>query len=79
MLEIDDNLTKEKKEEIQQTIESLNEEQQHQIDVVEDEFNKKISDKIAEFKLNAFKHNSGIQLMEERVKFEIYSLINEAF
>ena len=79
LLEIDDNLTKEKKEEIQQTIESLNEEQQHQIDVVEDEFNKKISDKIAEFKLNAFKHNSGIQLMEERVKFEIYSLINEAF
>ena len=45
LLELDENLTKEKKEEIQQTIESLNEEQQHQIDVVEDEFNKKISDK----------------------------------
>ena len=79
LLEIDDNLTKEKKEEIQQTIESLNEEQQHQIDVVEDEFNKKISDKISEFKLKAFKHNSGIQLLEEKVKLDIYSLINEAF
>jgi len=79
LLEIDDNLTKEKKEEIQQTIESLNEEQQHQIDVVEDEFNKKISDKISEFKLNSFKHNSGIQLLEEKVKLDIYSLINEAF
>ena len=79
LLENDDNLTKEKKEEIQQTIESLNEEQQHQIDVVEDEFNKKISDKISEFKLKAFKHNSGIQLLEEKVKLDVYSLINEAF
>ena len=79
LLEIDDNLTKEKKEEIQQTIESLNEEQQHQIDVVEDEFNQKISDKISEFKLKGFKHNSGIQLLEEKVKLDIYSLINESF
>ena len=79
LLELDENLTKEKKEEIQQTIESLNEEQQHQIDVVEDEFNKKISDKISEFKQNTFKHNSGIQLLEEKVKLDIYSLINDAF
>ena len=79
LLEIDDNLTKEKKEEIQQTIESLNEEQQHQIDIVEDEFNKKISDKLSEFKMTRFKHNSGIQLLEEEVKLDIYSLINEAF
>ena len=79
LLEIDDNLSKEKKEEIQQTIESLNEEQQHQIDIVEDEFNKKISDKISEFKMTRFKHNSGIQLLEEQVKLDIYSLINEAF
>jgi len=79
LLELDENLTKEKKEEIQQTIESLNEEQQHQIDVVEDEFNKKISDKISEFKQNTFKHNSGIQLLEEKVKLDIYSMINDAF
>ena len=79
LLELDDNLSKEKKEEIQQTIESLKEEQQHQIDIVDDEFNQKISDKISEFKLNSFKNNSGIQLLEEKVKLEIYSLINEAF
>ena len=78
-MENEDNLTEEKKEEYQQTIESLKEEQQHQIDVVEDEFNKKIMDKISEFKLNSFKHNSGIQLLEEKVKFDIYSLINQAF
>ena len=78
-MENEDNLTEEKKEEYQQTIESLKEEQQHQIDVVEDEFNKKIMDKISEFKLNSFKHNSGIQLLEEKVKLDIYSLINQAF
>ena len=79
LLELDDNLSKEKKEEIQQTIDSLNEELQHQIDVVEDEFNQKISDKISEFKRSSFKHNSGIQLLEEKVKLDIYSLINDAF
>ena len=78
-MENEDNLTEEKKEEYLQTIESLKEEQQHQIDVVEDEFNKKIMDKISEFKLNSFKNNSGIQLLEEKVKLDIYSLINQAF
>ena len=77
-MENEDNLTEEKKEEYLQTIESLKEEQQHQIDVVEDEFNKKIMDKISEFKLNSFKNNSGIQLLEEKVKLDIYSLINQA-
>ena len=79
LLEIEDNLTNEKKEEYQQTIESLNEEQQHQIGLIEDEFNKKIMDKISEFKRKSFKNNSGIQLLEEKVKLDIYSLINEAF
>ena len=79
LLETEDKLTNEKKEEYQQTIESLKEEQQHQIDVIEDEFNKKIMDKISEFKINSFKKNSGIQLLEEKVKLDIYSLINEAF
>ena len=79
LLENDENLNEEKKNEIQQTIDSLNEEQQHQIDSVEDEFNRKIVDKISEFKLNSFKSNSGIQLLEEQVKLNIYSLINESF
>ena len=79
ILENEDNLTNERKEQYQQTIESLNEELQHQIEVVEDEFNKKIMDKISEFKLNSFKHNSGIQLLEEKLKLDVYSLINNAF
>ena len=78
-LENDENLNEEKKSEIQQTIDSLNEEQQHQIATIEDEFNRKIMDKISEFKLNSFKNNSGIQLLEERVKLDIYSIINESF
>ena len=79
LLENDENLKEEKKLEIQQTIESLNEEQQHQIDTIEDEFNRKIMDKISEFRLNSSKSNSGIQLLEERIKLDIYSLINESF
>ena len=79
LLENDENLTEEKKLEIQQTIDSLNEEQQHQIDTIEDEFNRKIMDKISEFRLNSFKSNSGIQLLEERIKLDIYSLINDSF
>ena len=79
LLDNDENLNEEKKTEIQQTIDSLNEEQQHQIATIEDEFNRKIVDKISEFKLNSFKKNSGIQLMEEQVKLDIYSLINDSF
>ena len=75
LLENDENLNEEKKLEIQQTIDSLNEEQQHQIETVEDEFNRKIIEKISEFKLNSFKNNSGIQLLEEQLKLNIYSLI----
>ena len=36
-------------------------------------------DNILEFKLNWFKNDSRIQLLEEKVKLDIYSLINEAF
>ena len=79
LLDNDENLNEVKKTEIQQTIDSLNEEQQHQIATIEDEFNRKIIDKISEFKLNSFKKNSGIQLLEEQVKLDIYSLINESF
>jgi hypothetical protein len=79
LLENDENLNEEKKMEIQQTIDSLNEEQQHQIATIEDEFNRKIIEKTSEFKLNSFKKNSGIQLLEEEVKLNIYSIINESF
>ena len=40
---------------------------------------KEIMDNILEFKLNWFKNDSRIQLLEEKVELNIYSLINEAF
>ena len=65
--------------EIQQIIDSLKDEQQNQIAKIEDEFNRLIVSKVNEFKINSFKNNSGIQLMEEQLKLDIYSLINESF
>jgi len=79
ILENTDNLSEEKKEEIQQIIDSLKDEQQNQIAKIEDEFNRLIVAKVNEFKLNSFKNNSGIQLMEEQLKLDIYSLITESF
>ena len=40
---------------------------------------KEIMDNILEFKLNWFKNDSRIQLLEEKVELNIYSLINETF
>ena len=79
ILENNDNLSEEKKSEIQQIIDSLKDEQQNQIAKIEDEFNRLIVSKVNEFKINSFKNNSGTQLMEEQLKLDIYSLINEAF
>ena len=79
LLQNEENLNEEKKQDIQQTIDSLKEEQQHQIATIEDEFNRKILDKISEFKLNSFKKNSGIQLIEEQLKLNVYSIINDSF
>ena len=79
ILENTDNLSEEKKEEIQQIIDSLKDEQQNQIAKIEDEFNRLIVAKVNEFKLNSFKNNSGIQLLEEQLKLDIYSLITESF
>ena len=79
ILENNDNLSEEKKNEINQIIDSLKDEQQNQIAKIEDEFNRLIVSKVNEFKINSFKNNSGIQLMEEQLKLDIYSLINESF
>ena len=34
---------------------------------------------VNEFKIDSFKNNSGILLVEEKLKLEIYSIINESF
>ena len=79
ILENEDDLTDGRKMEIQQIIDSLKEEQQNEIAKIEDEFNRLIVNKVNEFKINSFKNNSGIQLMEEKLKCDIYSMINQSF
>ena len=79
LLEYGENLTEEQKQEYQSIINSLKEEQQDQIDKIEDEFNVMIHTKINEFKQTSIKNNTGINLIEEQVKLDIVSLINDAF
>ena len=79
LLENEDNLNDEKKLEIQNIIDSLKEEQKDQIDKIVDEYNNNIILMINEYKLNSFKRNTSIQLLEEQLKLDIYTMINEAF
>jgi hypothetical protein len=64
---------------IQNIIESLKEEEKDQIDKILDEYNSNISELIDDFKHNCFKKNIGIQLRQEQLKLDIYTIINEAF
>ena len=79
ILENHADFSEEKKEEIQTIIDSLKDEQQNQIAKIEDEFNRLIVSKVNEFKIDSFKNNSGILLIEEKLKLDIYSIINESF
>ena len=78
-LQNDENLNEEKKIEMQNIIDSLKEEQKDQIDKIVDEYNNNIILLINEFKQNSFKNNTSIQLLEEYLKLDIYTLINDAF
>ena len=78
LLENEENLNENKKKELIQIIESLKEELQLQIYKIDDEFNGLINTNINEFKLSYFKI-INIQLIEEQLKLDIYSIINEAF
>ena len=78
-LENDEDLNENQKNEIQQIIDSLKEEQKDQIDKIIDEYNQLIDSKINEFKRTAFKNDCEINLTEEQIKLEIYTMINEAF
>ena len=79
LLENHEDYSEDKKAEIQQIIDSLKDEQQNQIAKIEDEFNRLIVSKVNEFKIDSFKNNIGILLIEEKLKLEIYSIINESF
>ena len=75
----EDETNEDKKKDILFTIDSLKEEQQHEISKIEDLYNGVISAKIKEFKLTSCKTNPGLELMEEKLKLDIYTIINEIF
>lgn len=56
-------------------IESLKEEQEHQLDLIEDHYEKLFEQCYNQFKTQA-RTNSGIQLIEEKLRLEIYNQIN---
>ena len=72
------DLKQEEIDEINNTIESLKEEQQHEIDRIDDQYNSLISNKINEFKFSAFKNDVSINIIQEKLILEIYKLINDA-
>ena len=78
-LENDENISEEEKLIMPQIIDSLKEEQKDQIDKITDEYNELIDKKINDFKMTFYKKDFGINLMEEQLKLDIYTMINEAF
>ena len=64
------------KEGIKNIVDSLKEEQEHELDRIEDHYNKLIQDAQASFKNFGFKNHPGIQLIEEKFKLDMYNLIN---
>ena len=79
MIENDDKMEEDEKKNIQNIIDCLKEEQKDQIDQILDEYNRSINSLMDEFKQNLFKNNVGVQLIEERLKLDVYTMINEAF
>ena len=79
LLENEEDLSEEKKTEIKNIIDSLQEEQKDQIDKLIDEHNNNIILSMNEFKQNSFRKNASLQLLEEQLKLDIYTMINEAF
>ena len=75
---IDPDSPSEYQEAIKQSIELLKEDQEHQIGIIEFQYNSLITQKISDFKLSSFKSNIGLQLIEEQLKLDIYQIINEA-
>ena len=75
---LDSSESDEHQEAIKQSIELLKEDQEHQIGIIEFQYNSLINQKISDFKLASFKSNPGLQLIEEQLKLDIYQIINQA-
>ena len=77
-MENDDKMEEIEKMQIQNIIDCLKEEQKDQIDQILDECNKKINNLKDNYKWDLFE-NIGAQLIDEQLKLNIYTMINNAF
>lgn len=78
ILENEDKMEEGERIQIQNIIECLKEEQKDQLDQILDEYNNNIQILIKDFKHNLFKNNIGIDLIEEKLKLDIYTMINDS-
>ena len=65
------------KDSLQVILDALKEEQQHELDRIEDYYNKLINDAYSNFKNFGFKNNSGIQIIEEKFKLDTFNMMND--
>lgn len=59
-------------------VDSLKEEKQQELQRMEDHYQNLIEEAIANFKSFGIKNNSGIELQEEKMKLEMFNMINDA-
>lgn len=64
-------------EALENVMDSLKEEQRNELDLIEDEYNEKIQSMQREFKVNEFKLNPAILLLEEQFRLNMCNKIND--
>lgn len=62
---------------LENVMDSLKEEQRNELDLIEDEYNEKIQNMQREFKVNEFKVNPAILLLEEQFRLNMCNKIND--
>jgi len=78
ILENEEGLSEDDKAQIKNICECLREEQKDQSNEILYEYNNNIRALINDFKHNFFKTNVGIQLIEEKLMLDIFTMINDA-
>jgi hypothetical protein len=61
---------------IKAVIDALKEEQENELERVEDHYNNLLAEAQSNFKNLSLKANPGVQLIEEKFKLDMYTLIN---
>jgi hypothetical protein len=63
-------------ESINSILESLKEEKQQELDRIDYHYQNLIDESISNFKMFGIKNNSGVQLIEEKLKLDMFNLVN---